>query len=260
MQRIHALLVSALLFSVGLSQAHAGPVLWIGDSTGRLGKVDVGTNTVSVVGGMGVVMTDLAFSPTGDLYGMSFTNLYKIDKSTGASTLIGAHGISGGNALVFGADGTLYGAGGALLYSINTGTGAGSLLGNMGYSSGGDLAFQGGNLFLATSSNLVQISLPSASGTLVGAFGGGRNLVYGMATAGGILYGVNNTSIFSIDSATGAGTALINYGGQGLGNAYGTTFFAEAASVPEPSTLAGFAVATCFTIGLVRRKGRSMTS
>jgi hypothetical protein len=38
---------------------------------------------------------------------MSFTNLYEIDKSTGASTLIGFHGISGGSALVFGADGTL---------------------------------------------------------------------------------------------------------------------------------------------------------
>jgi hypothetical protein len=47
----------------------------------------------------------------------------------------------------------------------------------MGYSSGGDLAFQGGLLFLATSSKLVRISLPSASGTLVGAFGGGRNVV-----------------------------------------------------------------------------------
>jgi hypothetical protein len=81
-----------------------------------------------------------------------------------------------------------------------------------------------------------------------------------MATAGGILYGVNNTSVFSIDSATGAGTALIDSGGLALGNASGSAFFEEAASVPEPSTLAGFAVATCFTIRLVRGRAKSIKS
>jgi hypothetical protein len=218
--------------------AQAAPILWVDDAVGQLGTVDVATGTVSIIGNMGVVMTDIGFDPAGNLFGMSFTNLYSINKTTAAPTLIGAHGISGGNALVFGTDGTLYGAGATTnLYTINPTTGASTLVGNMGASSAGDLAFNGGNFYLA-SSQLVRVNPVTGAGVVVGPFG--FPSVFGLATAGNaVMYGISGTQIFSVNTATGAGTLVSNYGGQGLGNANGSSFFEEAGAepVPEPSTL-----------------------
>ena len=42
------------------------------DGNGGLATVDVITGDVSLIGNMGIVMTDIAFDPTGALYGLSF--------------------------------------------------------------------------------------------------------------------------------------------------------------------------------------------
>ena len=47
-----------LVLAAGLAAAQAAPVLWFDDSSGNLGKVDVATGDVTMVGSMGVVMTD----------------------------------------------------------------------------------------------------------------------------------------------------------------------------------------------------------
>lgn len=207
------------------------------DSNGVLGTVDTTAGAVSVIGNMCVVMTDIAFDPSGNLYGMSFTSLYSINPGTGASTLIGAHGISAGNALVFGSDGTLYGAGNGTtnLYTLNTTTGAGSSLGSIGFFSGGDLAFAGGDFYLASSSNqLVKIDLDNPGSTAaVGPFGIGN--VFGLATApDGKLYGVAGTSIYEVDVLTGLATNPVSFGGQGLGTAFGQSFYTESGAEPAP--------------------------
>jgi sugar lactone lactonase YvrE len=140
--------------------ANAAPVLWSGDSSGRLGTVDVATGDVNVIGSMGVTMTDIAFDPDGNLWGITFGSLYKIDKTTATSTLVGNLGTSA-NSLVFNSSGVLYTANSSL-YTIDTTTGAASLVGNGGdsYSSSGDLAFVDGNLFLSSTGgdNLVKIN------------------------------------------------------------------------------------------------------
>lgn len=145
-------------------------------------------------------MTDIAFDPNGNLFGISFTRLYSIDSSAATVSQIGAHGIPGGNSLVFGTDGTLYAGGTSTrhLFEINTNTGVSTDIGNMGFYSAGDLAFNHGDLFLSSKNNqLVEIDLANgSSGTAVGPFGFSN--VYGMATGDdGILYGVSGTSIFS---------------------------------------------------------------
>jgi len=133
---------------------------------------------------MDVRMTDIAFDPAGNLYGLNFTGLYSINATTAATTFIGFHSIGSGNALVFGTDGTLYGAGGGTtaLFTINTTTGFSTSLGNKGFRSGGDLAFNGGNLYLAASGNqLVRIDLGTIGSTAaVGDFG--VSGVFGLAT------------------------------------------------------------------------------
>lgn len=227
--------VAHLMMAASVS---AAPVLWVDDSSGKLGKVDVATGAVTMVGDMGIAMTDIAFDPSGNLFGISFSKLYSINQVSAVPTLIGDLGTSL-NSLVFSSIGTLYGAN-TSLYSIDTLTGHASNIGNGGvaYGSSGDLAFVNGNLYLSSTSpvsdSLIQIDKATGAGTNIGSIGV-RN-VFGMATNDNVhLYGVAGTSIYSIDPLTGYGDFLVNYGGHGLGAANGTAFFYESVStVPEP--------------------------
>ena len=265
---------SRILCAVGASlmttNAWSALTLWIDDSDGNIGTVDVATGTTTVIGNAGVVLTDIAFDPLGNLFGVSFTNFYSISKATGAATSIGAlgAGIHAANALVFRSDGTLYLADSITtdLYTVNTGTGAATSLGSTGFSSSGDLAFNGGDLYLsATTDQLVRIDLNNlASSAAVGSFG--VSSVLGLATAdNGLLYGVSGAQVFSVDTSTGAGTLVTNYEGGALLSAYGSAFFTEAgATVPEPGTLSlvGLAFAGFFTSRkrgqpVARRMGRA---
>lgn len=236
----------ALAAILVVSPSQAAPIMHVHDSVGNLATVDVVTGAVSLIGNMGVTMTDIAFDPSGSLYGLTFNGLYSINSTTAAATFIGSHGISGGNALVFGSDGTLYGAGNTTssLFRINPANGTSTNLGNMGFNSGGDLAFKGGDLYLASSnSQLVRISLSNPlSATAVGSFGVPN--VFGLATGNNdVLYAVSGTTIYTVNTATGAATNPVSYGGQGLGQAFGQSFFTEAgagggpSSVPEPNSL-----------------------
>ena len=223
------------------STALAGPILYIDDARNNLGTVDVATGVGTVIGNMGAdLMTDIAFDPSGNLWGISFANTYRINKTTGAATLVGSHGISGGNALVFGADGTLYAAGSSNnLFIINTTTGAATAVGSMGAAvfSAGDLAFNGGSLFLAaTSGYLINVNPTTGAGSPVGNMG--ITNMYGLATAdNGLLYGTEATAVFTVNTATASPTFVTNY--SNLSAANGTAFFTESgAHVPEPATLA----------------------
>ena len=231
------------ILSVASALVSAGPILWVSDQNARLGTIDVATGAVLTNVNMGITMTDIAFDPNGNLYGISFNSLYSIDKTTGLTSFIGAHGINGGNALVFSASGTLYGAGAnQTLYTLNTSTGAATALaGSTGGNSSGDLAFNGGELYLSTTSNTlrnIEFAPPPVTSTLVG--GLGVSNMFGLATAGdGVLYGVAGLGVYSVNTTTGAATFLNSYGAQGLSVAFGSAFFEEAGAdpIPEPGTL-----------------------
>jgi len=214
---------------------HSDRALYIHDAAGQLATLDIVTGAVSVVGNMGVTMTDIAFDAAGNLYGLSFTHLYRLDSRTAQPVMIGPHGIREGNALVFGADGTLYAAGNLTsnLYTLQPNTGAATLVGNMGYRSAGDLAFVGSELFLAsTSDQLIHVDLNSgANGTAIGSVG--YSNVFGLALAdNGILYGLSGTRLLAIDPATGTGAAVHNFGGQGVSQSFGASFITEAGAEP----------------------------
>lgn len=229
--------VACAVASCGVPAA-ADPLLWIDDDTGRLGRVDVATGAVTIVGNMGVVMYDIAFDPLGNLFGIGGGNtLYRINTTTAAATFIGSLGLTV-NSLVFSSSGTLYGASNGL-YTINTTTGAATLIGSggVGYNSSGDLAFVGGSLYLSSGlpspDSLLRLNTITGAATLVGAMGVSN--VYGLASSDGAnLFAVSGTQIYQVNPTTGAATSPVNYAGAGLGTAFGTSFFTEAAPVPEP--------------------------
>ena len=228
----------SLVCCLAAGSASAAPIMYVHDQDGVLGTVDVESGATTTIGSMGVVMTDIAFDPLGNLFGISFTGLYAIDHLTASAAFIGNHSIAGGNALVFGADGTLYGAGNSStnLYTLDAATGASTSVGNMGFLSGGDLAFNMGSFYLASSSaQLVSVNPATGAGTLIGDFGVSN--VFGLATGDdGVLYGVAGTSIFTVNPLTGAGVNPVSFAGQGLSNAFGQSFLSEAgalAAVPD---------------------------
>jgi hypothetical protein len=236
MKRITGVCTAAFLAVAAACGANAAPVMYIDDSSNNLLKVDVATGAVSNVGNMSVIgtVTDIAFDPSGNLWATTFQRIYRVDKATAATTLVGLHGRSDMNALVFGSDGTLYAAGDTStnLFSINTTTGLASSLGNMGAASAGDLAFNGGNLYLATTTNQLRlIDLADLSNSAnVGPFGVAS--VFGIATGDdGLLYGVANRNIYSINTTTGAATFKSNWVGFGTG--FGQAFVVEAGAPPE---------------------------
>lgn len=220
-----------------LKAARTGPSLYVHDGGGRLGVVDVASGMVTLIGNMGVIMTDIAFAPNGELYAISFSNLYRLNLATAAPTLIGSHGIPGGNGLVFGSDSTLYGAGNSsrMLFTINPQTGNSTVFGDMGYFSAGDLVFFNQKMYLASTTNeLVFVDLGNIGvGTPIGPFG--FTNVFGLATADdGVMYGTANLDVFSVNTATGNGMLVSNYVGQAMTQSYGSSFFAEAGAQTLP--------------------------
>lgn len=253
------------------STAAAAPAfaatMWVHDSTNNLAKVDTETGVVSLIGRMTQTMTDIAFDPLGNLFGITFSSFYSINTTDASTRFIGNTGQSDLNALVFGVDNTLYSMGNLStnLYALDVGTGAATSLGSTGFRSGGDLAFVGDAFYLASSgSQLVRIDIANPSNSVaVGPFG--ISGVFGIASTGaGDLFGVAGTSIFKVNTVTGAAFDVRSYAGQGLGAAFGQSFITEAgapdpevpAPIPVPASLwlLGSALAAA---GALRRKRAS---
>lgn len=216
----------------------ASPLLYIHDSAGRFGTVDVASGEATVLGNSGTTLTDIAFAPDGRLFGIDFTTLYQVDPGSGALTEINGHDVPGGNALVFDTDGTLYSAGSSSnnLFTINPETGLSTVVGDTGTSSAGDLAFNSGHFFMSSSNgNLVQIDPNTGSGDVVGSIG--FTNVFGLATARtGPLYGLSGTDLITISVATGQGARIAASIGDRFSPIFGSSFVEEAV-IPLPGAV-----------------------
>jgi hypothetical protein len=137
-------LLCAAIASVFISSsAHAAPILYLHDEHGTLAIVNASTGKVSMVGSMGVTMTDIAADRDGNLFGISDHDIYRIDRRTASASRIGSHGIPGANALTFSPHGSLYAAGAAStkLFTVDVDTGSASVVTDLGFTSAGDLAY-----------------------------------------------------------------------------------------------------------------------
>jgi WD40 repeat protein len=142
------------------------------------------------------------------------SNLYTVNITTGATTLIGATGFSGVGALAFAPNGTtLYGVAnsGHRLITINTSTGVGTAVSASATGTGNiaDIAFRAdGVLFAAAGSDgvapLYTINTTTGIATLIGTMagsGGGNALAF---NATGTLFLDANSGLYTVNPVTAA--------------------------------------------------------
>jgi hypothetical protein len=187
------------------------------NSPDALYRIDPVTFTVTKVGNFnaGDQMTDVAVTPAGVVYGVSFTTFYAINKTTGAATMIASVGGNGNNSLTFLPNGQLLAAdSNGDLKTINPSTGAvtyvGSYGGNLG-SSGDLVAVASGQMFGtapgASSDLLIKVNTTTGVSTVVGPTG--KSSVWGLAYAGSRVIGFTTSGeLLKIDPLTGASTVL----------------------------------------------------
>ena len=205
--------------------------------------MDVDSGQVTIVGDMGVVMTDIAFAQDGRLFGLDFDHALRDRPAHGGDDADrGPRRRRAGTRSSSRPTGrsTPWAAPAPSSSSSTLRPARRAALGDVGANSAGDLAFYGGELYLATlAHSLVRIDLgPPATGASVGPFG--FSDVYGLATSDdGILYGVAGTEIFEVDPQTGAGTLLTDYAGQALDVAYGSSFQGESFQACPLAPVAG---------------------
>src|SRR5579859_5934050 len=76
-----------------------GPTIYLCDISGVLWAVDIATKKAHRIGSSGAPLTDITFTPDGRLFGLSFTDFYEIDQTTGEAIRIGSTGRTDLNAL-----------------------------------------------------------------------------------------------------------------------------------------------------------------
>lgn len=178
-------------------------------SSGMLYRVETSsTGSDTAIGairtGSGVTptITDIAVTPTGQVYAISFSTLYSIDPRTAVATQIGSGlGQANVNALASDSAGNLYAAtsSGSFL-RVDATTGVATRIGpyGSGYSSAGDIAFSTpGVLFAAVqgeSRNSILVTVTPSTGvaTRVGSSltDSGFANVYSLSAIGGLVFGL----------------------------------------------------------------------
>ncbi|HJR79083.1 MAG TPA: hypothetical protein VJ821_03355 [Anaerolineales bacterium] len=213
-----------------------------GSASSHLWELDPSTGTGTRQIPTGYTITDIAFDGN-ILYGINYSQLFRIDPASGARSIIGSMGYGNVNALTVASNGTMYAATvSGVFLRINKATGAGTLLGSFGsgIGSSGDLAIRSDNTMYAavtrsgTSNNwLARININTGQATLVGDMGASG--VFGLDFMDGELYGVtSNGRLLRIDPATGGSTYIQTFSASfgGLSTATG-----DVISLPGAATL-----------------------
>ena len=178
--------------------------------SGQVGTIDPSAKFTQIASTFS--FSDIAVAKDGTIFGITPTQLFKIDPVSGLTSFVG--GLPAGvniNALEFAND-VLYGAGDSNLYAINTTNAGLYLIANLestGFNSSGDLAFDApNNRFLATSKGLTSDSLYAVSLTGEAAKIGdiGFSNILGLMFEGEKLFGFTaDGSRIAINPGTGAG-------------------------------------------------------
>jgi hypothetical protein len=189
--------------------------LYVTDLASNLYTVDPATGSAGLVGHTQMTsITDIAFhGPT--LYGVTFSQLVRLNPDTGAAVVVGPPFSYSTNGLAVSEEGTIYaGTTSGQLITINPVTGDAKLVGLFGggMTSSGDLVFDdNGVLYGALNKGanvvLAKINPMNGGATVIGPTGFGT--VYGLAIHCCRLFGGTSAGeLLSINVATGQGSVI----------------------------------------------------
>ncbi len=190
-----------------------GDDIFVNTGSNEIGIVDIDGGTIQIIGpANSAQLTDIAFAPDGQLYGISFNGLYAVDQTTGAATQIGSTGQTL-NALDFTPDGTLYAAGpnGDALFVVDPSTGAANEVARLGHASAGDLQFDpvSGKLYMTSVDAVIAIDIDNGYGVqpVVDLTGLSEDVFgLGIADHGGLIGFGASGGIYDLDPTTGQAT------------------------------------------------------
>ncbi len=193
------------------------------DSDSSLWVIDPETVSATVVGPTGIPgLTDIAITPANGLIGISFSNTYQVNPSTGAATIIDAGAwVAGMNSLDSLPDGRLLVGGGNQMVAVDLGTGAQESWGSLpaGWFSGDIAAVSATRAFAAQGSNandqLVAFDTAAGSVETVGDLGSPQayGLDYGCDGELYALLAAYPPRLARVDETTGQATILGTFTG-----------------------------------------------
>ena len=206
--------------------------IFLNDSSGNLASYNTVTDEFVHIGNTSNVLTDIAITADGRLFGTSFNTLYEVDIATAELTTVAQYeGVGSINALTFLQDGTLVAAGfnTSELFEVNVDTAELTSLGEIGAASAGDLATHDDNLLLATrDGQLLAINLDLGD-LSTETFADATTTTYGVASQGESLFVAENTSLFELNDAGGF-DEVTNFSEHGISRVYGLTAYNEVVS------------------------------
>lgn len=195
----------------------------VGDSSGRIGTVDLDSGATTVLFDSGRSWFDIALDSSGQLYGVSSNTIYSIDGSTGAaSAVLSISNSNNVNALAFDSDSFLFsldtnGVLSKIDLTSNTVTQVGT-----NASSDGDVVFIGDQLFAAANGDIVRINPDTGATTTIADLD--RSDTFGLSVSdSGQLIGYASSTVYSVDTDTGTTTTLQTLDGTSLGSIFGAT-------------------------------------
>lgn len=196
-----------LLFFI--SNVNASNIIIVNDNLNNLLELNIDTGEKKLIGKLDTleIFTDIAIHPNGELYGITFNSLYKIDIITAKTTFIWLHGIPEWNALTFSSDWTLFAASATTtnLYVINLVNGSSIYFGDLWVSSEGDIELYN-SIFYVIWTNGHLISIRPEYFTDVWTLW--VDNIYGLVATIDWLIWISWNSIYSINTDTGLATFI----------------------------------------------------
>ncbi len=225
---------TVLFWGATATTTKAASLVYVSSSTGEVGTINEFTGTFKQVASS-PAFTDIALSNQSKLYGITSSQLFNVNLTTGTSSLIGNLGTFL-NGLGFGTNNLLYGTGGSGFYQVNALTGVSQLISTVsGFSSSGDIVYDPtNNKFFASSigDSLWSIDPNTGSANKIGNINFAN--VYGLFFESGDLYGfTGNGQQIAINQQNGAGTFYQQLNGV-PGNIWGSASLPSGASISSP--------------------------
>lgn len=258
------LLASSSLAMTGVAgDAQAAPLFGSEYGGSAIYEIDATDGSAVNNGSAGNVTNGLAYNgQTGTMYAQGGSDLYTIDTSNAATTLVGNYG--GGLAftgLTFSGDfSSLYAIRGANFYSINPNTAATTLIGNMGGPGEPEVAdlatdSAGTVYMMGLDENLYTVDVGTGLASSLGAvtgIAGGIGVTSISFDENDVLHGISTIgdTLITIDVNTLSATTV---GGDIGFDLRGLAFAIEASQVPEPGMVVPFALGV-IGLGFARRK------